>query len=435
MTPAQAQPAAQLLNVPRRRWGIAVLLGFGVLVNYFDRVNLSVSGDALQQAFGISAVMFGYLSSAYNWTYALLQLPSGLLLDRFGVRRVGIVSTIIWSVASFAAAISGGIGALFASRLLLGIGEAPTFPAYAKATGYWFPKQERSLATAAFDSAAKFSSAIGIPVLGLVLLHFGWRWNFAVTGVISVLFFALFYAFYRNPSEDKLLSSAEREYIARGGAQPEDRAKAAQGAPLAYLLRQRRVLGLVLGFAAYNYSFYLLLTWLPRYLSITHHVDLLHSALFTSVPWVIATVLDLMVGGWLVDSLIRRGRNPVRVRQVVLIGGTALGLGIFGAANAHSAMTALFWISVSIGGLSAASPVGWSIPSLIAPKESVGTLGGILNFGNQLAGIAAPIVTGYVVQATHSFFWAFAAAGIFLLIGIAGYVFLLGSMDPVPEPA
>ncbi len=435
MTPAQVQPATQVMKIPRRRWGIALLLGFGVLVNYFDRVNLSVSRDALQQAFGISAVMFGYLSSAYNWTYAALQLPSGLFLDRFGVRRVGIVSTIIWSIASFAAAISTGIGGLFAARFLLGVGEAPTFPAYAKATGYWFPQSERSLATAMFDAAAKFSSAIGIPILGLILLHFGWRWNFAVTGLISVLFFALFYAFYRNPSEDKLLSSAEREYIARGGAQPEDRARAAQGAPLAYLLRQRRVWGLVLGFAAYNYSFYLLLTWLPSYLSTTHHVDLLQSALFTSVPWIFATVLDLLVGGWLVDSLIQRGRNPVRVRQVVLIGGTALGLGIFGAANAHSATTALFWISLSIGGLSAASPVGWSIPSLIAPKESVGTLGGILNSGNQLAGIAAPIVTGYVVQATHSFFWAFAVAGIFLLIGIAGYVFLLGSMEPVPEPA
>jgi len=434
MTSAQAHPASPLLKIPRRRWGIALLLGFGVLVNYFDRVNLSVSRDALQDAFGISAVMFGYLSSAYNWTYAILQLPSGLLLDRFGVRRVGLVSTIIWSVASFAAAISGGISALFASRLLLGIGEAPTFPAYAKATGYWFPKDERSLATAMFDSAAKFSSALGVPVLGLVLVHFGWRWNFAGTGLISVLFIALFYAYYRNPSEDKFLSSAEREYIARGGAQPEDRERAAKGAPLAYLLQQRRVWGLALGFASYNYSFYLLLAWLPSYLSTAHHVGLLRSALYTSVPWIIATVLDLAVGGWLVDALIRRGRNPVRVRQAILIGGTALGLGILGA-NAHSAATALFWISVSIGGLSAASPVGWSIPSLIAPKESVGTVGGILNFCNQVSGIAAPIVTGYVLRATHSFSWAFAIAGIFLLIGIAAYIFLLGSMEPVPEPA
>jgi MFS transporter, ACS family, D-galactonate transporter len=433
--PQQIDITSPNQKVPRRRWGIALLLGFGVLVNYFDRVNLSVSHDALQNTFGMTEVMFGVLSSAYNWTYAVLQLPSGLLLDRFGVRRVGILSTIIWSIASFGAAIATGIGSLFGARFLLGIGEAPTFPGNSKAVGYWFPKDERSLATAIFDAGAKFSSAIGIPVLGLVLLHFGWRWNFAATGMISVIYFALFYAFYRNPSEDKLLTNAEREFIVRGGAQPEDRAKAAQGAPLVYLLRQRRVWGLVLGFASYNYSFYLLLTWLPSYLSTTHHIDLLHSALYTSVPWIIATVLDLAVGGWLVDALIQRGRNPVRVRQVVLIGGTALGLGIFGAANAHGAATALFWISVSLGGLAAASPVGWSIPSLISPKESVGTLGGILNFGNQLAGIAAPIVTGYVVQVTHSFFWAFAVAGGFLVVGIGGYIFLLGDMEPVPEPS
>src|SRR5262252_598684 len=112
-------------NVPRRRWGIALLLGFGVLVNYFDRVNVSVSQDALYATFGISPVMFGYLSSAYSWTYAALQLPSGLLLDRFGVRRVGRISTFLWSMASFGAAASPGIGGFFAARLLLGVGEAP----------------------------------------------------------------------------------------------------------------------------------------------------------------------------------------------------------------------------------------------------------------------------------------------------------------------
>src|SRR5580765_4875345 len=116
--PQQSDTISPNRKVPRRRCGIALLLGFGVLVNYFDRVNLSVSHDALQNAFGMTEVMFGILSSAYNWTYAVLQLPSGLLLDRFGVRRVGILSTIIWSIASFAAAISSGVGTLFASRLL-----------------------------------------------------------------------------------------------------------------------------------------------------------------------------------------------------------------------------------------------------------------------------------------------------------------------------
>jgi len=423
------------LSVPRRRWGIAFLLGFGVLVNYFDRVNLSVSQEALHHAFGISTVTFGYLLSAYSWSYAAFQLPSGLILDRFGVKLVGRIGTLLWSVASFAAAISTGLAGFLGARLLLGVGEAPTFPANAKAVGYWFPAEERSLATAIFDAAAKLAPAVGIPALGLLLLRMGWQWSFAATGLLSLFYFVLFYVFYRNPSEDQSLSAAERDFIRQGGAQPEDRVRAAKGAPLAYLLRQRKVWGLVLGFASYNYTFYLLLTWLPSYLSSTHHIDLLHSVLYTSLPWLFATFTDILMGGWLVDKLIQRGRDASLVRQAILIGGTTLGLGLLGAAYAQSTTIALIWISLAIGGLAAAAPVGWSIPSLIAPRESVGTLGGILNFGNQLSAIAAPIATGYIAQATHSFFWAFAAAAAFLVVGIAGYGFLLGRIETIPEPS
>jgi len=192
------------------------------------------------------------------------------------------------------------------------------------------------------------------------------------------------------------------------------------GAPLSYLLRQREVHGLALGFASYNYTFYLLLTWLPSYLSSSLHIDLMHSIVYTSVPWGCATICDLGVGGWLVDSLVQRGWNAVRVRQAVLIGGTTLGLGILGAVRAQTPAAALFWICVSLCGLSAASPVGWSIPSLIAPRESVGRIGSIMNFCNQVSGIAAPIVTGYIVARTHSFSGAFLAATAFLVLGIAG---------------
>ena len=421
-------------KIPHRRWGIAFLLGFGILVNYFDRVNLSVSRDALRDSFGISTVLFGFLLSAYNWPYMLLQLPSGLLLDRFGVRRVGIISTIIWSIASFIGAAASGVNMLFGSRFLLGIGEAPTFPGNAKAVGYWFPKSERSLATAMFDSMAKFSSAIGVPILGLVLIHFGWRWNFAVTGIISLVYFALFYAFYKNPSRDVGLSAIEREHILSGGAQPEDAVRAAAGAPLGYLLQQPKVIGLALGYGSYNYVFYLLLTWLPTYLLDAHHVDLAHSVFYTAVPWLCATVGELTVGGWLVDALIQRGWNTTRVRQTILVGGTSLGLGIFGVAYSHSTHAAVFWIALSITGLSIAAPVGWSMPGLIAPRESVGTVGGIMNLSNQIAGIAAPIVTGVIVASTHSYSAAFLAAAIFLVLGIASYILLLGNMAPIPEP-
>jgi ACS family D-galactonate transporter-like MFS transporter len=417
--------------LPSRRWRIAWLLGVGVLVNYFDRVNLSVSHASLFAAFGISDIAFGYLSGAYNWTYALCQLPIGVLLDKLGVKRIGRVSTFLWSVASFGAAAAPGISALFVARLALGVGEAPTFPANAKATGYWFPQQERSLATSIFDAAAKFASAVGVPLIGIILIHVGWRWSFAITGLISFLYFLLFWRIYRDPDEDPRLSDFERRYItAESGSSSLHEPLLTESDTLGYLLTQRKVIGLAVGMGSYNYVFYLLLTWLPSYLSIALHIDLLHSFLYTSLPWLAATLLDILVGGWLVDALIQRGWDSSMVRRVILIGGTTCGLGIFGAAHAHSAQQALIWISVSIGGLSAASPVGWSIPSLIASRSNVGKVGGIVNFSNQLSGIAAPIVTGYLVSARQSFAWAFGVSAIYLAIGIAAYVFLLGRIEP-----
>jgi sugar phosphate permease len=429
------ETAPPLHRIPRRRWRIAILLGLGVLVNYFDRVNLSVSHSGLVATFGISDITFGYLLGAYNWTYAMCQLPIGVLLDKFGIQRIGRISTFLWSVASFAAALTPTIGGFFGARFLLGVGEAPTFPSNAKAIGYWFPPKERSFATSIFDSMAKFSSAIGVPLIGILLLHVGWRLSFAATGCISFLYFLLFYWIYRDPKDDPGLSEIEHQYILAENFSAESNEHSEKPASLVYLLQRRKVIGLMLGFGSYNYVFYLLLTWLPVYLSRSLHIDLLDSFLYTGVPWLVATITDLVVGGWLVDALIQRGWDANLVRRVVLIGGTALGLGILGGAHAHTPVQALFWISVSIGGLAAAAPVGWSVPSLIAPGGSVGTLGGILNFANQVSGIAAPIVTGYLVTAHRSFAWAFGVAAIYLVVGIAGYLFLLGRIERIPGEA
>ncbi len=417
-------------RLPRRSWHIAWLLGLGVLVNYFDRVNLSVSHESLIAAFGISNIAFGYLSSAYNWTYALCQLPVGVLLDKFGVRRVGRISTFVWSLASFCASMAPGIPSLFAARLLLGVGEAPTFPANAKAIGLWFPARKRGFATAIFDSAAKFSSVLGVPLLGIVLLKVGWRWSFALTGAISLLYFLLFWKVYRDPGDDASLSAVDRQFI-EAESRGDDARNTSTGEPesLGYLLGQRKVLGLAIGFGSYNYVFYLLLAWLPSYLTLALHIDAYHSFLYTSLPWLVATFGDLAVGGWLVDSLIRRGYNASRVRQVILIGGTTFGLGILGAANTHNATQALIWISISIGGLSAAAPVGWSVPALIASRNNVGRVGGIMNFSNQVSGIAASTITGYLFAA-HQVGWVFGIAGIYLAIGIAAYILLLGWIEP-----
>ncbi|MGC9198762.1 MAG: MFS transporter [Acidobacteriaceae bacterium] len=408
------------------RWSIGLLLGLGVLINYFDRVNLSVSHDALVKSFQVTPVVFGQLSAAYSWTYAACQLPTGMLLDSFGVRKVSLLSIFLWGAASLAAAFAPGVLLFFAARLLLGIGEAPTFPASAKAVGAWFPAQERSFATAIFDSTAKLANAIGVPLLGLLLLHIGWRWSFGFTALLSFAYLIVFAVGYREPHRHALHS-----FAARHSGEVDSQALPAPTIPLRRLLRERKVLGAAIGSGAYNYVFYLLLTWLPTYLDQTQNITLRQSFLFTGVPWLVAAACGLLIGGVLVDWLIQRGLDASTVRRTVLITGTCCGLGIAGAAFAHSVTTALLAITLSIGGLSAASPVLWSLPSLLAPNSSSGSVGGIMNFSNQISAIAAPILTGLVVEWTHSYMYAFVISAAYLLVGIVAYLTMLQRIEVI----
>lgn len=417
-----------------RRWWIGALLALGVLVNYFDRVNLTVASPLIQDDFHIGPAEMGILFSAFGWTYGFLQIPVGMLLDRFGVMRVMRWSTFSWGVASVITAFSTGMQTLFLSRMLLGVAETPGFPANSKATGYWFPRHERGLATALFDAAAKFSNVIAIPLVAFLMLHFGWRGGFLATAIISFVFFAMFWLFYRDPSADRNLSDEERTYLKAGGAAQEGEALANAVGMLGYLLRNRKVWGLSIGFAAYGYAFALFIFWLPDYLVKEMHMDILKSASFTTIPWIFATISDLLIGGWLIDHLIRKGHDESKVRKSIIVFGMLMGLAVVGAGLTADPYWAILWITISLSGLAAAAPAGWSIPALIAPKGGAATVGGIMNFLNSVTGIAAPIITGFIVGATQSFSRAFLLAGAMLAIGIVSYVFVLGRIEPIADP-
>jgi MFS family permease len=271
-------------------------------------------------------------------------------------------------------------------------------------------------------------------LVALAVVNFGWRWGFGITGLLSFIYFVAFLIIYRDPSKHPRLSAEEREYIRAGGATPEGPAESGEVAMLGYLLRNRKVWGLTIGFAAYGYSFYLFLTWLPNYLVETMHMSILKSAGYTAIPWIFATIADLAVGGWLIDHMIRRGHDETLVRKTVLVLGMLLGLAVFGATLTTSPVWAVVWISIALSGLAAAAPVGWSIPSLIAPRGGTGTIGGIMNFLNNLMGVVAPVTTGYVVGATKSFTAAFMIAGLVLIVGIIAYVVLLGRLEQIADP-
>jgi ACS family D-galactonate transporter-like MFS transporter len=425
-------------RIPRRRWAIGVLLGSGVLVSFLDRINLSVAAPQLQRDFGLGPVQLGLLFSAFYWPYAALQIPVGLVVDRLGVTRVGRWGALLWTMASAVTALAGGFWGIFAARMVLGVAEAPSFPVVSKATGHWFPRNERARATAIFDASAKLSNVIGVPLIAFAVVRFGWRWGFGITSAISFVYFLAYYFIYRDPSADSRLSREEHQYILTGGAMPEGDAGSGSLEMLAYLLRQPKIWGLAIGFGAYGYSFYLFLTWLPDYLVRSGGMSVLKSAGYAAVPWAVATVTDLAVGGWLIDALIARGADETRTRKAVLVTGMLLGLAVVGATRTSDPAWAIVWISISLGGLAAAAPVGWSLPSLIAPVGGVGAVGGIMNFAVNAMGIAAPILTGLIVRETHSFAGAFFAAAAILVVGAAAFIFLLGKIEtlsPARSPA
>ena len=431
----QGQPAAGTLR-PRGhvRWTIAILLFCGVVINYFDRVNLSVAAKPLQATYGLSAAQYGIILSSFLWSYAILQIPVGQLLDSFGVKWLMRIGTILWSLATFMTAIVSGMGLIILARVLLGAAEAPAFPGASKATGYWFPLNERGLATSSFDAAAKFSNVIGVPIVAWAVTVWGWRGGFWVTGVLSALFAIAWWIIYRDPREKKNLSREEYDYIRVGGAQTEGAAPTAL-ATLGFLLRQRKIWGMTIGFAAYGYSFYLLLTWLPGYLQTTYHMTVLKSGWYTIIPWAVATVTDLVIGGWLVDRLIASGHEPTRVRKTLIVIGMLMGLFVIGAAFTRNPNIAIVWITLALAGLAFAAPIGWSIPALVAPTGTVGMVGSIMNFFNNVMGILAPIVTGFIVAGTGSFAIGFIVAAVILAVGILCYVLLLGDIRQIEPPA
>ena len=421
----------------RMRWGIAGVLGVGAFVNYIDRVNLSIAAPEIMREFRIGATEMGLLASAFLWTYAVLQVPIGSIIDRIGARWVNRAAAAIWAVASFVTALAGGTGVLLVSRLLLGIGESPTVPAAWSAIGQWFPRHQRGTATAIFDGCAKLSNVIGIPIMALLVTLFGWRSAFVFTGVLSIAYLVVWWVCYLTPKRAVAaarLSPAEYEEIRSGGADDEDAAGAGSLTGLGYLFRRRKTWGLALGYASYTYAYYVLLTWLPGYLEKQFHLRLLTGGFYAMIPWLVAVIAQFLVSSLVMDRIIARTGDQTRARRVVLVLSMSLSLAVVGAAYAPTVASAVAFLSIGAAGLAVSVPAGASIVGLIAPEGYSGSLGGIVNFVANGFGIAAPVVTGMVVDATGSFAGAFLLTGVVLLGGIVCYTVVLGRIERMGEP-
>ena len=275
------------------------------MINYLDRIALSVSGKSIAHEFGLSPIQLGYLFSSFLWLYVVCLIPMGVLVDRLGTRTINAAGIALWSAATIVTGLSTGFGALFASRLVMGIGEATTYPAGGRVLREWMPARERGIAATVFNSGAYFGPAVGSIVLSALVAAAGWRAAFYLCGGLGFIWLVAWLFVYRLPERARWLARPEREMILRernAVAGAPANADAVSGAPetpalgLAGLLAWPTLWALMLTQGCAVYTQYLFLTWLPSYLQTQKGMTMLKSGTLMALPFFGAVVLAVLLG-------------------------------------------------------------------------------------------------------------------------------------------
>ena len=400
-----------------KRFYIAALLFFNLFINFMHRINLSVAAPAIAKDFGWDAGKMGLLFSSYQWTYCLFLLPWGWAVDRIGTRWVNGLSVTMWSIAGMLTGVATSFGGMLVTRLALGGGEAASFPTSGKVVRQWFPPGERGLATAIFNAGTFAGPAFSAPLVAWLLLREGWRVSFMLTGSMGFVWVILWLKFFRRPSECSWLPADERNYILDQTDSQTKTATPPSGA-LLRLMSRRTMWGLFLTQGCCAYTMLLFLFWLPSYLVQARHMSLVKASWFTSVPYVVAVVLGLLIGklsdSVLTKEAIKQGKRRTLLIVFILLSGVVLLTNM--VVNEY---LLLLLISISLACISSALSLNIALTNdLVWNPAIVGLATSFLILGGNIFGSLVPIATGYIVKWTGSFDIAFYLAG-FLLFAAA----------------
>jgi ACS family D-galactonate transporter-like MFS transporter len=404
----------------RVRWKIFLLLLGLVSINYIDRASLSIAMPLIAKEFAIEPAVQGLILSSFFWTYALMQIPGGMLADRFKPRIVIAGATIGWGLFQGLAALATSWPLLVLTRLGLGASEAPIYPAGGKLNGIWMTPHERGRGAALLDGGAPLGAALGSIVIAWLIAAFGsWRAAFVVAGVGTMLCGALAWHYIRNAPRDHLgVNEAEARHIEAAHAREDETAPASRGGSAFGFFRYRSVWCMCLGWMFFNSVFYGLLTWMPTYLYRVQGLDMksLGNASFFIF---FAGFVGEIIGGVIADKWLASGGQPNTVFRT-LFGAAAViaTVSIFSVAYVADPLGVVLLLASTLFFLRWCG-LYWVIPSALASRGRSGFLGGCMNLGGNIAGIAVPLIVGLIVQFTGSYFLAlmfFAAAGVALLV-------------------
>jgi sugar phosphate permease len=395
------------------RWMILIIMFFGSILNYLDRVNLSIANTTIANEFGLGPVEMGHLLSAFMWSYALANLPAGWLLDKYGIKSIFLWSTIAWSIATIAGGFARGFASMYVVRLILGIAEAPFFICAAQFTKAYFAENERGTASSLINMGPKIANGFSPPVLTFMLISLGWRSMFISLGVVGFLLAVAWLKYYREDTE--LFPQADINAV-----REDSRAKAGYLA----ILKHPTTWWFNLGNIGSSYVFWLYFTWLPTYLTTERGMTLTQAGWAAMIPF-IAGVAAVPIGGYMSDYLIRKGMNLIRARLVPTVGGCLLAAVAVAPLNyVHDTGMAVLLMTISLFAGALRVGVLWALVGDIAPPEGVGSLGGIQNFANFVGAALAPIGTGYILKATGSYDHVFTVSAILCALGALSYMMI-----------
>lgn len=399
---------------PANQTRLLILLVAAVFINYIDRGNLSVSAAKITDELKLDAQMMGNLSSAFFWTYALCQLPAGWLIQRYDVHRVFAIGFLVWSLATAFTGLATSFVALFAFRLVLGMGESVAYPAFSKIIANDFPENQRGKANGFIDAGSKLGPALATLLGGMMVAKFGWRSLFMVLGFGALIWLPFWWK--EAPKKDH----------------PSDVKKAPIGREpsILELLGRRAVWGSFLGLFAINYAWYFMITWIPFYLVKYRGFSTEKMSVYGAIPFVMISI-GATIGGTMSDRLIAQGHTATKVRKGFIVTGLLSNVILYPAGTVSDVMISmgLFWFASLLFGL--ASSNHWAVTQTIAGPAAASKWTGLQNCVGNFAGVVAGWLTGKIVNETNSFDGAFLAVAGFVILGAAAYAFVIPEIKPI----
>ncbi|WP_313159441.1 MFS transporter, partial [Mixta calida] len=383
------------------RWTIVLLLFLVYMINYLDRVALSLTVPMIEKDLMLNAEQFGMIFGSFFFGYALFNFIGGLATDKYGPTLVLGIAVGMWSLFCGLTAVATGFWSMLILRVLFGMAEGPICASANKAINGWFPKKQAATAMGFLSAGSPLGGAVAGPIIGYLALAFGWRPAFVIICSIGIVWMIVwFFVAADNPARSKRVSDEERALIEKlKEAQPGDEPELAQASHgLGYYLRQPIILVTAFAFFCYNYILFFFLSWFPAYLVQAHGLDIKSMSMTTVIPWIVGFV-GLALGGWISDKIFNiTGRLLLSRKIVLVVALLAAALCVALAGTVEGVTSAVLLMSISIFFLYITGAIYWAIIQDVVHKSRVGGISGFIHLVGSVSGIIGPIVTGFIVQ-------------------------------------